>query len=91
MFVQDKVREGNEPNNRWSVFCDNSLQPVWNQLLFSYALQLLCDRNGIYFLPSLPLGEAAEPINELIRIAQITGQVEKVTKFPPVDRDSPIS
>ena len=33
--------------------------------------------------PTLPSGEAAEPINELIRIAQITGQVEKVTKFPP--------
>ena len=41
--------------------------------------------------PTLPSGEAAEPINELIRIAQNTSQVEKVMKFPPVDHDSPIS
>ena len=29
LFVQDKVREGKSPATRWSVFCDNSLQPVW--------------------------------------------------------------
>ena len=41
--------------------------------------------------PTLPLGEASEPIKELIRIAENTGQIEKVMKFPPVDHDSPIS
>ena len=41
--------------------------------------------------PSVPRGEQAAPIRELIDVAKETQQMSKAMEFPPIDHESPIS
>jgi len=39
---------------------------------------------------SIPTGRQAAPIKELIKVAKTSGQMGQVTKYPPIDHDTPI-